>query len=148
MAVSIDQFGKALVAAGLLTADEVEALWTAIPAGERPKDGASFSTLLVKQERLSTFQSHELLSGSNTPLVLGDYLLLGRIGAGGMGEVFRAEHRHMKRLAAIKLLPSRSPKTNGPSNAFNVKSELPPSSAIRTSCRRSTPACSGASGIW
>jgi serine/threonine protein kinase len=46
------------------------------------------------------------LSGSGRPLVLGDYVLLARIGAGGMGEVFKAQHRHMKRLVAVKLLPA------------------------------------------
>ncbi len=29
--------------------------------------------------------------------ILGEYLLLDRLGAGGMGEVFRAEHRTMNR---------------------------------------------------
>ena len=51
------------------------------------------------------FQASELLSGSGTPLVLGDYVMLAKIGAGGMGQVFKAQHRHMERLVAIKLLP-------------------------------------------
>src|SRR5205814_9466125 len=59
-----------------------------------------------KRGQLNEFQAKELLSGNNTPLVLGDYILLSKIGAGGMGQVFKAEHRHMKRLAAIKLLPA------------------------------------------
>ncbi|MCE9603303.1 MAG: SUMF1/EgtB/PvdO family nonheme iron enzyme [Planctomycetia bacterium] len=118
MAVSVDQFGKSLVASGLMTAEEVKALWAEIPASERPKDADAFSALLVKQERLSTFQSQELLSGSNRPLVLGDYLLLGKIGAGGMGEVFKAHHRRMKRLAAIKLLPASLTKDEGAVKRF------------------------------
>jgi len=36
--------------------------------------------------------------------LLGEYLLLNRIGAGGMGEVFRAEHRTMNRHVAVKIL--------------------------------------------
>ena len=36
--------------------------------------------------------------------LLGEYLLLDRIGAGGMGEVFRAEHRTMNRQVAVKIL--------------------------------------------
>lgn len=36
--------------------------------------------------------------------VLGDYVLLGKIGAGGMGRVFKARHRHMERLVAVKVL--------------------------------------------
>jgi serine/threonine protein kinase len=36
--------------------------------------------------------------------VLDTYVLLDRIGAGGMGEVFKAEHRRMERIVALKLL--------------------------------------------
>ena len=106
MAVTVDQFGKALVASGLMTAEEVKALWATIPSGERPKDGDGFAQVLVKQEKLNSFQAQELLSGSGTPLVLNQYVLLSKIGAGGMGQVFKAQHRKMKRLAAIKLLPA------------------------------------------
>jgi serine/threonine-protein kinase len=35
---------------------------------------------------------------------IGSYKILGQLGAGAMGEVYLAEHRHLKRKAAIKLL--------------------------------------------
>jgi serine/threonine protein kinase len=38
-------------------------------------------------------------------LVLGDYLLLDPLGQGGMGKVFRARHRRMDRIVALKILP-------------------------------------------
>ncbi len=45
------------------------------------------------------------LASSSGPIgLLGEYLLLERIGAGGMGEVFRAEHRTMNRHVAVKIL--------------------------------------------
>src|SRR5262245_38867975 len=106
MAVSVDQFGKTLVASGLLSADEVKVIWSATAAETRPKSGDGFAKLLVKQQKLTPFQAEELLAGSGTPLVLGDYVLLSKIGAGGMGQVFKAHHRRMDRPAAIKLLPS------------------------------------------
>ena len=34
----------------------------------------------------------------------GDYVVLGKIGAGGMGQVFKARHKRMNRLVAIKVL--------------------------------------------
>lgn len=44
-------------------------------------------------------------SARSGPLgILGEYLLLERIGSGGMGEVFRAEHRTMNRQVALKIL--------------------------------------------
>lgn len=46
---------------------------------------------------------------SDTPLLmLGGYTLLERIGTGGMGQVFRAVHRRMDRIVAIKTLPLSS----------------------------------------
>ncbi len=106
MAITAEQFGKAIVASGLMTGEELRALWAELPATERPKDGESFSSVLLKRERLNEFQAKEILSGSGTPLVLNQYVLISKIGAGGMGQVFKAQHRKMKRLAAIKLLPS------------------------------------------
>lgn len=52
--------------------------------------------------------------GLSGPLgVIGEYMLLEQIGSGGMGDVFRAEHRTMSREVAIKILnESISAKSN------------------------------------
>ena len=105
MQLSAEQFGKAMVASGLLSADDLKALWTTLAPNERPQDGPAFAQWLRQQGKLNEFQAAELLSGRNTSLVLGEYVLVGKIGAGGMGQVFKAEHRVMKRRVAIKLLP-------------------------------------------
>jgi formylglycine-generating enzyme required for sulfatase activity/serine/threonine protein kinase len=106
MALSTNDFGKAVVAAGLIPADALKSIWESLPADARPKSADAFAKLLVTRGQLNEFQSQELLSGSSTPLVLGDLVLLSKIGAGGMGQVFKAQHRHMKRLVAVKLLPA------------------------------------------
>jgi formylglycine-generating enzyme required for sulfatase activity/serine/threonine protein kinase len=100
------QFAKAGIAAGLWTSDEVKSWWESLPADQRSKDGETFAAALVEGAKITRFQADELLTGSSTPLVLGEYVLQARIGAGGMGQVFKARHRRMKRFAAIKLLPT------------------------------------------
>ena len=39
--------------------------------------------------------------------IFGEYVILDRIGAGGMGQVYRARHRTMDREVAVKILPRR-----------------------------------------
>ena len=123
MSLSADQFAKALITAGLSSAEEIKTLWNAIPAGTRPKNGETFATILVEREKLTPFQANEILSGGTTPLVLGDYVLLAKIGAGGMGQVFKAQHRHMKRLVAIKLLPTALTKDDAAIKRFQREVE-------------------------
>ena len=45
--------------------------------------------------------------------MLGEYVILRKIGAGGMGQVFKARHRRMKRLVALKVLPASAHSERG-----------------------------------
>jgi len=59
---------------------------------------------LLKQGWVTPYQVNQLLQGRGAELVLGDYLLLERLGEGGMGQVFKARHRLMDRTVAIKVI--------------------------------------------
>jgi response regulator RpfG family c-di-GMP phosphodiesterase len=58
----------------------------------------------LDQGLLTEYQVSRLQSGKMSGLVLGNYRIVERIGAGGMGVVYKAEHIHMKRAVAIKVL--------------------------------------------
>jgi response regulator RpfG family c-di-GMP phosphodiesterase/tRNA A-37 threonylcarbamoyl transferase component Bud32 len=60
---------------------------------------------LVQAGFLTPFQLENILANTTYGLIIGNYRLLDRIGSGGMGDVFLAEHRLMKRQVAVKTMP-------------------------------------------
>jgi response regulator RpfG family c-di-GMP phosphodiesterase/serine/threonine protein kinase len=65
----------------------------------------SLLTALVEHQLLTDYQASRISAGKTHGLLLGNYRVLDRIGAGGMGVVFKAEHVRMRRIVAIKILP-------------------------------------------
>ena len=60
--------------------------------------------ILVEQGALTEYQAEQLSDGK-AKLTLGDYIVTDFIGQGGMGQVFKATHKMMGRVCAIKTLP-------------------------------------------
>jgi serine/threonine protein kinase len=118
VAVTIEQFGKALAGSGLMTPDDVRAFWSGIPAVERPKSGEDFAKRLVGQKLLTEFQAQQILAGQGATLVMGDYVILAEIGAGGMGQVYKAKHRRMERIVALKVMSSAAMKDDAAVKRF------------------------------
>src|ERR1043165_4759887 len=67
-------------------------------------DPRALAKELLKQGWVTAFQASLLLEGRGAELVLGEYLLLDRLGEGGMGQVFKARHRLMDRTVALKVI--------------------------------------------
>ena len=89
-----------------MSAEEVQAFLDGLRADEKPETGEDLSKLLVGHGKLTKFQTQCIYDGKTRGLVLGNYVVLGSIGAGGMGQVYKARHRRMKRVVALKILPS------------------------------------------
>jgi serine/threonine protein kinase len=59
---------------------------------------------LIRRDWLTPYQANQVLGGRARDLLLGSYVLLERLGAGGMGAVFKARNWKLGRVAALKLI--------------------------------------------
>jgi eukaryotic-like serine/threonine-protein kinase len=105
MPVAVEQFVKALEEAGIIAPDKLRAAHDKLSPG-RKEDAQVLAGELVRQKVLTNYQVQEACQGRAKDLVLGNYTILDKIGQGGMGQVFKAQHRRMDRIVAIKLLPA------------------------------------------
>ncbi len=104
MNLAVEEFLARLSDSGLATVEEIQSWMATIPDDARPKNGDELGRTLVLRHLLTEFQSQTIVETGEHPLVLGQYVLLDRIGQGGTGTVYKAMHRHMRREVAIKVL--------------------------------------------
>jgi len=105
MAVPLDKFVRSLSSSGLMTAEEVEAFIRGLPGDRQPDDARTLAKEMLRHKKLTRFQIQAVYEGKARGLVLGNYVILDKIGEGGMGQVFKARHRRMERVVAVKVLP-------------------------------------------
>lgn len=107
----IERFLNNADASGLLTAEEITEFIESLPADRRPQDGEQLARELVRQNKLTKYQAEQIYAGKTKLLVLGNYVVLDKLGQGGMGVVLKAEHRRLKRLVALKVMSPSVVKT-------------------------------------
>jgi serine/threonine protein kinase len=111
MAVSLQQFINNLTQSGLMTADEVSSFRQSRPPEKQPKDAQTLAQALVQAGKLTKYQAQMVYQGRPKGLTFGEYTVLDKLGQGGMGVVLKARHRRMKRMVAVKVLPSSAMKS-------------------------------------
>ncbi len=89
-----------LTAAGLVSADHATEFDAELKTGPE-----ALLSRLVSEGHITSYQSEKFLNGQASDIYFGDYVVLEKLGQGGMGTVLLAKHRRMDRQVAIKVLP-------------------------------------------
>ncbi len=105
-AMDMERFARLLLRSELMSPKQLEPF-----LDKRSKDPQTLARELIRARKLTEFQAKALLQSKTKGLVYGDYVVLDRIGAGGMGVVLKARHRRMDRLVALKVLPAKTMKS-------------------------------------
>lgn len=111
--ISLEPFKQQIIALGLVPDDVLNQ-----HTPSEVKDAEALSRLLVKRQLLTSYQAQQLLAGKGKSLVLGNYVILDKLGQGGMGMVLKARHRRMDRIVAIKILSANVTKNVNAAKRF------------------------------
>lgn len=102
--ISLEGFVRSVSESGLLSAAELSATLDGLGGKSGVANASEFARTLVDAGRLTPFQAEVILEGRVPELCIGNYVVLNKLGAGGMGTVFKARHRTMHRVVALKIL--------------------------------------------
>ena len=108
MTVSLEQFVEHLTQSGLMSTSEVSSFQDTLPPERKPKDGEALARELVRANRLTKYQAQAVYQGKTKGLVFGEYVVMDKLGQGGMGVVLKAQHRRMKRFVAVKMIAGKA----------------------------------------
>jgi RIO-like serine/threonine protein kinase len=104
----LETFIDGLRKSGLIDEKELHRLVVTSTA----EDADSFAQELIEHDTLTAYQARALSRGRWKGLVLGNYVIVEKLGKGGMGQVYKARHDRMGRTVCLKVLRSvgrRSP---------------------------------------
>ncbi|MEM9365713.1 MAG: serine/threonine-protein kinase [Planctomycetota bacterium] len=119
--LSLKEYSHVVRRSGLLTSEELQEQYmlftsdASISSGEhvsgtlgnkaQPQQPEAFARFLEEIGLLTPWQNANLLQGRTKGLVFGKFRVMNLLGVGGMGRVFLAQDRMLRRNVALKVLP-------------------------------------------
>ena len=101
MAVNFETFLQRLFDSGISTEQNLR---TVEEAKTRHQNVESFIQELIESKLLTKFQAEQIIAGKGESLAFGKYIIQEKLGAGGMGQVYKAYHPEAAKLVAIKVI--------------------------------------------
>lgn len=71
---------------------------------QRTSDPRELAKEMIRRDWLTPYQVNQLFLGRARELTLGKYILVERLGEGGMGQVYKARQKQLQRTVAIKVI--------------------------------------------
>lgn len=106
MNLSLEEISSVLTETGLLTGAQFDSALDRLAQDGDTVTPTVLLRRLTADGLLTRFQAQRVGEGHAGELVFGNYLLLNHLGEGGMGDVYKALHRRMQRIVAIKVIKS------------------------------------------
>jgi serine/threonine protein kinase len=113
-----DEFHLCLAASRVMSAEESRKIAATLSPGKTIDTAKALATEFVRAGKLTRFQAQGVLQGKIKYLSFGEYVILDKIGQGGMGQVLKAEHRRMRRMVALKIISGAAMKDEGAIRRF------------------------------
>ena len=101
MPVALETFLLQLSSSGIVPEDKLKMV---VSKKASFADGEALARDMIKSRLLTKFQAEQILGGRGKNLTMGKYQILEKIGAGGMGQVYKAFHSGTERIVAIKVI--------------------------------------------
>jgi serine/threonine protein kinase len=108
--VSLEEFQRGLLDCGFLDANGLREALAKTSPDERRSDVEGLARSLIRLGKLTRYQASALFQGKGKALLIGPYVVLAKLGSGGMGMVFKAKIRQGGPEIALKLLPPSASK--------------------------------------
>ncbi len=108
--VSLEELEPGQIECWFLDAGGVRETMAGLPDEDRASGAEGLARALVKLGKLTRYQAAALFQGKGRALLIGPYVVLDKLGSGGMGMVFKAKGRQGGAEVALKLLPPSASK--------------------------------------